>query len=105
MAIQDVFDHKYQALAPYPSDLSGFKTGTLMLAKHVLSGSDLGVDSRWVVKKIDKNGIVTFYPVSARALRSTRSRPLTGFVPYAANGLHTTKSYFEPLPVHTHAII
>lgn len=101
MAIQDFATHKYQVLPPRPT--GGFKVGTIMLAKHVLSGSDLGVDSRWVINNIDKNGIVTFTPISSRHVDSTRSRPLTGFVPYAAQGLHTTKSYFITLPQHTDA--
>lgn len=95
----------YQSRAPYASELSGFKPGTTMLAKHVLSGSDQGVDSLWVVKEIEKDGNVIFYPLSGRGENPERSRPLTGFIPYAAQGLHTTKSYFEPRPVHTNAII
>lgn len=101
----DIVLVNYKARAPYPSELSGFKPGTTMLAKHVLSGSDLGVDSRWVVKEIGKDGNVVFYPLVGRGENPERSRPLTGFVPYAAQGLHTTKSYFEPEPVHTNAII
>lgn len=76
-----------------------------MLAKHVLSGSDLGVGSHWVVNSIDESGNMTFTPVSARSMNSTRSRPLAGLIPYAARGLHTTKSYFEPTPTHTNANI
>lgn len=94
----------YVYRAPYPSEVTGFKPGVILLNKHPLSGSDLGVNSHWVVKEINDKEVV-FYPLSARGLNSTRSRPLTGFVPYAARGLHTTKSYFEPLPLHTHAII
>ena len=95
----------YQARAPYPSEISGFKPGTVMIGRRVLSGSDLPTGSHWVVKDIDKNNNVTFYPLSARGLNSERSHPLTGIVPYAAQGLHTTKSYFWPRPLYTNANI
>jgi hypothetical protein len=101
----DIVIITYAARAPRPSELSGFKPGTLLLNKHPLSGSDQGIGSQWVVKDISKDGNMTFYPVDSRSLNSERSRPLTGLVPYAANGLHTTKSYFEPLPAHTNAIL
>lgn len=97
----DVVNVNYKTRAPYASELTGFKPGTPLLAKHVLSGSDQGVDSLWVVKEIQKDGNVVVYPLLGRGVNPERSRPLTGLVPYAANGLHTTKSYFEPLPVHT----
>lgn len=93
----------YASRAPYPSELSGFKPGTVIMAKHVLSGSDQNVDSLWVIKEMTKDGNVVFYPLLGRGINPERSRPLSGQIPYAAQGLHTTKSYFEPLPVHTNA--
>jgi len=60
---------------------------------------------RRVVFGLDKNGIVVFTPLDSKGENSTRSRPLTGLIPYAVGARHTTKSYFEPQPVHTNAII
>lgn len=105
MAIQDKIPHVYKALPPYQSDLTGFKKGTILLNKFPLSGSDQGINSQWVVNDIDKNGIVVFTPLDSKGENSTRSRPLTGLIPYAVGARHTTKSYFEPQPVHTNATI
>jgi hypothetical protein len=105
MANSDIVIVTYAYRAPYASELTGFKPGVTMTAKHPLSGSDQGVGSKWVVKEIEKDGNVVFYPLEGRGINPERSRPLTGLIPYAAGGLHTTKSYFEPLPVHTNAII
>jgi len=91
---------KYEVLPPTEFDLSGFKPGITMVAKHALSGSDLGVDSHWTILTIEKTGNVVFRPLSARSDNHVRSRPLTGTL-----RLHSTKSYFEPKPFHKNANI
>lgn len=91
---------KYEVLPPTEADLSGFKPGITMIAKHALSGSDLGVDSHWTVLSISGTRNVVFRPLSARSVNSTRSRPLSGTL-----RLHSTKSYFEPEPTHKNANI
>lgn len=62
--IVEQITHNYVVLPPTQADLTGFKVGGLMRTKEVISGSDLGVNSRWVVVA-KKGNIFTYQSVES----------------------------------------
>ena len=62
--IVEQIPHNYVVLPPTQADLTGFKVGGLMRTNGVISGSDLGINSRWAVVS-KKHDVFTYRSVES----------------------------------------
>ena len=61
--IRDRFVHNYQITKATAGDLTGYERGNIMEMTKLLTGTDLGYNSRWTIKSIGKKILV--HPLNA----------------------------------------
>ncbi|MEM3097276.1 MAG: hypothetical protein QXU32_00965 [Nitrososphaerales archaeon] len=61
--IRDKFTHNYMIIRPTIGDLTGYERGNIMEMTRLLTGADLGYNSRWTIKTMGKN--ILIHPLNA----------------------------------------
>lgn len=71
---QSGLTHNYEVVDPQTGDITGYRPGNYMEMARLLTGTDLGYNSRWTVKRM--NGTVDVHPLNAPSIWSKRTMTL-----------------------------